>query len=371
MHFCCARTRRGVARPRAACFFVAMPVTIARAPTRLDFGGGWTDVPPYSTEEGGFVCNVAISRHVTVRLTAAGSPARRAAPAKGASEWDSLPGTDEQALAAAVLRRYGAPSLVVSQAKDFPVGAGLGGSSAAGVATIAALATFAPPSAGRGFAVHDASGAIDRSRLAEASRAIEVEELGIPGGRQDHYAAAYGGALALTFGEAGTEVQRIALPAGVVRALESRLVVVYSGESRISGDTITAVLDAYGRRERGVLTALACMKGLAREMATALAGGDIDALGALVGEHWRHQRALHPAIPTARIDAIVERGTAAGALGCKALGASGGGCVLLVATEESAPAVRAAVTPLGRILPFTLDSEGVRAWTEDGKEDVA
>jgi len=345
-----------------------MPVTIARAPTRLDFGGGWTDVPPYSTQEGGFVCNVAIARHATVRLSPTGSGERGPARDTTAEGWGwGLHGKDDQALAAAVLRRHGAPSLMVSQTSDFPVGAGLGGSSAVGVAMIAALASFAPDGLEgerAGLAVRDDAGEIDRTLLAEASRAIEVDDLGIPGGRQDHYAAAYGGALALTFGEAGTEVRRLTLPPDVVRALEARLVVVYTGESRISGDTITAVLDAYGRRERNVLAALACMKALAREMADALAGGDIDALGALVGEHWRHQRSLHPAIPTARIDAIVERGTAAGAVGCKALGASGGGCVLLVAGEERAHAVREAVAPLGRLLTFTLDTEGVRWWTE-------
>lgn len=345
-----------------------MPLTIARAPTRLDFGGGWTDVPPYSAEEGGFVCNLAIARYATVRLSSTPEVAdARPADAHGGRKAGPARGSGDQALADAVLRRHGTPSLTVTQANDFPVGAGLGGSSAAGVAMIAAVSSFTPVGIGATLAIRGATGDFDRSRLAEASRTIEVEELGIPGGRQDHYAAAYGGGLALTFGATGTAARRLSLSPETIRTLESRLIVAYTGESRISGDTITAVLDAYGRRERGVLHSLACMKTLAREMADVLEAGDVDALGALVGEHWRYQRALHPAIPTARIDALVARGGAEGAIGCKALGASGGGCVLLVAAEGKERAVREAVAPLATLLDFAVDTEGVKCST--GEDD--
>jgi D-glycero-alpha-D-manno-heptose-7-phosphate kinase len=93
-------------------------------------------------------------------------------------------------------------------------------------------------------------------------------------------------------------------------------------------------------------------------MAGALRRGALDDLGALVGEHWVHQRSLHPQITTARIDAIVERATAAGALGVKALGASGGGCVLAVAPAGGEEPVCAAVGALAELLPFTVDTTG-------------
>ncbi|HEX5635033.1 MAG TPA: hypothetical protein VFX50_17440, partial [Gemmatimonadales bacterium] len=238
----------------------------------------------------------------------------------------------------------------VAICNDFPVGAGLGGSSAAGVAVAAAIAAWR---SGHGAAV-----ALDRVQLAEESRRREVEELGVAGGRQDHYAAALGGALALTFG-ATTEARRIPLTDEGAAEIERRCVVAYSGESRISGATIDAVIGAYARGEQRVLDELAAMKALAREMADALAHADLDRLGALVGSHWRHQRALHPSIPTARIDEILARGAAAGALGGKALGASGGGCVVLVAGEGREDAVRAAVAPLADLLEFRIDHAGV------------
>jgi len=249
----------------------------------------------------------------------------------------------------AALRRASAgslnSSLNASLDSDFPVGAGLGGSSAACVALSAALAAW------RGELLSPAM-------LAEHSREIEVEELGIPGGRQDHYAAAFGGALALTFGDRVT-VDPIALDEPTCAALEQRCLVRYTGESRISGDTIQAVLDAYLARTPSVVFALDRMAALARLMATSLTFGDLESLGALVGEHWVHQRSLHPGIATPRIDAMITRALAAGALGAKPLGASGGGCVLVIAARDRVHDVAAAIDGLGEPLPFRIARRGV------------
>jgi D-glycero-alpha-D-manno-heptose-7-phosphate kinase len=304
----------------------------ASAPVRIDFGGGWTDVPPYSDEEGGFVCNAAIARYAVVRL--------RTGVGSGEGSRDDGAG----AFARAALRRYGVDDVRLEVTSDFPVGAGLGGSSAAGVAITGALAAW------RGAAM-------DRQELAEASRRLEVEDLGIAGGRQDHYAAAFGGVLGLTFG-ATTVVRRIPVTEELRADLERRCIVVYTGQSRISGETITAVLGAYARRDARVVEALSRMKRLAEEMAAAIGASDVDALGTLVGEHWTHQRALHPAIPTPLIDAILAAGGRAGALGGKALGASGGGCVLVIAPADGAARVRAAVESLAAPLAVRMDERG-------------
>ena len=315
-----------------------MPRTLAyRAPTRIDFGGGWTDVPPYCEREGGFVCNLAVSRYATVRATALPQPD---APPRVVTDRPA-----DGALVDAAAASARARGLELALHNDFPVGAGLGGSSAAGVATLAALAAWAGE--------HPT-----RAELAERSRACEVEELGIPGGRQDHYAAAFGGALGLRFHDGRVDVERVALAESTMAALERRCILLYTGQSRVSGDTITAVVDAYVGGEPRVLAALRRMRELAERMPDALARGDLDALGALVDEHWTHQRSLHPAIPTERIDAIVERARAAGARGAKAMGASGGGCVLVIAGDD-VERVAAAVAPLGERLTFAVDVQGV------------
>lgn len=310
-----------------------MSVLVARAPARLDFGGGWTDVPPYSEERGGCVCNVAIELHAvaTVRSRGDGSHGGNAA------------GPDV-ALTQAAIRRSGLSDVRVDVHAEFPLGAGLGGSSAAGVAVLGALAAW------RGDEV-------TAPQLAEESRRLEVEDLHVAGGRQDHYAAAMGGALGLWFTDRVT-TRRIALSSAAVDALQSRCIVVYTGQSRISSDTITAVVNAYRSRESRVLDALDRMRDLANGMIAALEAADVDGLGDLVHEHWARQRSLHPAIPTPAIDAILADAWKAGARGGKALGASGGGCVLAIAAEGREDEVRQAMTRLATPLPVRIAHHG-------------
>ncbi len=307
---------------------------IARAPTRLDFGGGWTDVPPYPEREGGAVCNVAITRYATV-TAATGEPGAGSGCTRRSGEDD---------LIRAALRRSGSEHADVRLSSDFPVAAGLGGSAAAGVALAGALAILS-------------GSPLQPHALAALSRDTEVAELGVPGGFQDHYAASFGGALLITFANL-VQVRRLGCRDQTFAELAQRGVLVYSGESRLSGATITAVSDAYRAGDRVVVDALTRMKALAVEMADALVTGDLDALGALTGEHWIHQRALHPSITTARIDAIMVAASRAGALGAKALGASGGGCVLAIAARGREDELARALSPFGERLSYAVDTRG-------------
>ena len=313
---------------------------IARAPTRIDFGGGWTDVPPYPETDGGCVCNVAISRFATVRIRDAEHVDRTVVSTPGQP-------SDGEPLITAAVRRVGLRGAEVTLRSDFPIGAGLGGSSAAGVALQGALAVWRGDSSEH-----------DRAAIAERSRDVEVVDLGVAGGRQDHYAAAFGGALGLRFTD-HVAVERIELADRTRHELERRALLVYTGQSRISGDTINAVIDAYRRRSSRVVAALSRMKDLAEQMIAALRDADVDALASLVAEHWVHQRSLDPGITTDRIETIMERAHAAGALGGKALGASGGGCVLLICADTTVAAVRDAVASLGELVPFAIDLTGL------------
>lgn len=285
---------------------------------------------PYCDEQGGAVCNVAISRYATARV-AIGTDA-------GAGS-----GTDDLLVRAAIARS-GAAGVTASVTSDFPIGAGLGGSSAAGVALAGALAALQGES-------------LDVVALAERSRRTEIEDLGVAGGFQDHYAAAFGGALLLEY-HGGISVERLPLADGTCDALARRGLLIYTGESRISASTITAVSDAYRARDRAVCAALARMRALALEMAASLRAADLDALGEQLSEHWVHQRALHQGITTPRIEAIGREATRSGALGIKALGASGGGCVLVIAREGREEELAHALAPLGERLPFTIDRSG-------------
>jgi D-glycero-alpha-D-manno-heptose-7-phosphate kinase len=316
---------------------VPNPELTVRAPTRIDFGGGWTDVPPYDVEQGGFVCNVAISRYATVQFAPLDDEA---------SEPELVVRREgDRALLRAVARKYDVRGARITLTNDFPVAAGLGGSSAAGVAVIAGALRWLGRSK-------------SRAEIAEASRELEVLEMGIAGGRQDHYAAAFGGALGLHFRK-WIGVEPIPLSPATIEALPRRCIVVYTGESRISANTITAVMGAYRAESSHVRDALRRMKDLAEEMVPALQAGDIDALGRLVGEQWVHQRSLDDAIATPTIDRMIETAMKSGAVGCKALGASGGGCVLMIAASGREDEVRASVSEMGTEIQYSIDLQGV------------
>jgi D-glycero-alpha-D-manno-heptose-7-phosphate kinase len=299
---------------------------VARAPTRIDFGGGWTDVPPYPAEHEGFVCNVAITRYSTATVS------------QGLDD-------HEVPLVSAALRRAGLADARVELRNDFPLGAGLGGSSAAGVALAGALAAW------RGER-------LSRVELAERSCTTERSDLGIAGGSQDHYAAAFGGALGLSFRKGAIDVEPIALDRAVRSELTRRCLLWFTGESRISAQQIKVVVDALGAGDRRVLGLLAGMKSCARSAADALRRGSFDDLGRVVGEHWTLQRELHPSITTSTIDAICLRAYAAGALGCKALGASGGGCVVVIVGDDNGDDVARSIGDLATPLDYAVDISG-------------
>lgn len=311
-------------------------MVVASAPARVDLAGGWTDVPPYTTEVGGAVCNVAIEMRATATVRAAGSAV--------------VPPSEP--LVRAAWERAGRPAVSMELTSAIPLSSGLGGSSAAGVALAAALAAW------RGERPTAQS-------LAEASRLTEVETLGVPGGCQDHYAAAFGGALLLRCGET-TVVQAVPLSSGAIATFEQRAMIAFTGESRMSSRTIVAVLEAYARGDARTCDALQAMKALAPQMAAALRVGDIDRLGALLAEQWVAQRALHETITTPLIDTIVADVQAAGALGTKALGASAGGCVLVIAREGQESAVREALARHARLLPLQVARTGVHLDMDGG-----
>ena len=302
---------------------------LANAPCRIDLAGGWTDVAPYTSEVGGAVCNVAIELRATARVSAA----------------DGLHQPVDPLVRAAWLRA-GEPAVAIELTSDIPVGSGLGGSSAAGVAIAAALAAW------RGVE-------LSRRDLAELSRSTEIETMGLAGGCQDHYAAAFGGALLLT---CATETTPTAVPLSdsTITAFEARGLIAFTGKSRMSSSTITAVLQAYRNSEHVTCEALRTLARLAPHMAAALVDGDVDRLGELIAQQWQAQRSLHPTITTRLIDLIIAEAAAAGALGTKALGASGGGCVFVLAAADRVDEVRRAVARHATILPFRIARNGVQ-----------
>jgi len=326
----------------------------ATAPVRLDFAGGWTDVPPFSTREGGIVVNAAIALTARVALTLGGPRIRLVSEDLGqeleCADSGGLVLDGRLDLLKAGLRMLpvqGACTLTTRC--DAPPGSGLGSSGAMDVALVAALSLArAERVSGR--------------EIAEQAWYLETVEAKIPGGKQDQFAAALGGFQRLTFRDPDVGIEPMTLDPAFAAALQGRTVLCYTGRSRVSGATIARVMAAYERGDPGVTGALRALKDVASAMAEALRAGDVTRVAALLSENWQHQQRLDPEMCTPEMARLESAMRAAGALGGKAAGAGAGGSMFFVTGDAPAAAISAARAAGATVLPVQWALEGVRAW---------
>ncbi|MGH7568044.1 MAG: hypothetical protein ACREL9_03590 [Gemmatimonadales bacterium] len=326
----------------------------ASAPVRLDFAGGWTDVPPFSQREGGVVVSAAIRLAAHVELTLGGRRIRLVSEDLGqeleCANSGGLVLDGKLDLLKAGLRMF--PVLgpcTLTTRSDAPLGSGLGTSGALDVALVACLTAARQER-------------LDARELADAGWQLEVLEAGHPGGRQDQLAAALGGCNRLSFRDPDVGIESITLDPAFAAALERRTILCYTGVSRVSGQTIARVMGAYERGEPAVAGALRAMKQTAERMVEALRAGDAARVGALLSENWKHQQALDPDMQTPQMARLEQAMTDAGVLGGKAAGAGAGGSMFFLAGDDPRPAFAAALASGATVLPVRWAREGVRAW---------
>ncbi len=290
-----------------------------RAPLRIDFGGGWTDVPLYAEEHGGAVFSTAITKYVK--------------------------GHFARPDATGLLHALRGDRSYVSYRVDIPAGSGLGSSAAQRVLWLALLKTSTNNNASR----------TEIARIAcDLSKA-----LGILGGKQDEYAAALGGMHLFSF-DASVRAQRTDLSLQLLENMRARLVLVYSGICRVSGAIHEAVWTSYRSGNPAVRPALDGLKRVAGDMARALAAEDLDEFSTLLSENWTYQKALHHSVSNSRLDDLFDFACAHGATGGKACGAGGGGCFIFMAGPGQSEALRTALRSRHvDIIDFDFDSYGV------------
>lgn len=300
----------------------AMPSYTATAPVRIDLAGGWTDVAPFSEREGGLVVNAAITLRVRATLEPGkdgmlifAEDLRQAAKINRASELDAM---GDLLLHRAALRMYPVGPGTLRTKSDVPPGSGLGSSGALDVALIALLTTA------RGEQ-------LSHEEIAAEAFRLEAVEAGIPGGRQDQYAAALGGINCFTFRGDEVTVEPCSLDPAFQQELERRLVVCYTGSSRLSGDTIHRVMEAYDQGNDTVTGALRELTEVAYRMNLALKEANLREVGRLLSVNWAAQRRLDPQMATTTMDALEAEMRAAGAIGGKAAGSGAGGCMVFLA----------------------------------------
>lgn len=291
----------------------------SRAPVRIDFAGGWTDVSIFARGAGGAVVSATIDKYVTGFLEIADEGAESVGSVEGMS---------------------------VSYRSDLPAGSGLGTSSALNVVWLSLVKS-------------QIASDEDRRRIAELAYQLE-EMLGILGGKQDQYSSALGGFNFFRFDDT-VNCERLDLTPETIRALEERLVLVYTGKARLSGNIHENVWGAFRRGQPETVNALYDLRNCAIRMRTVLLKGDMEEFGDLLTQNWKHQRTLDPSVTNEQIERLMAVGKEAGAVGAKALGAGGGGCLLFFAGEGRRPEVQETLKAAGsRIIPFRFEFDGLQ-----------
>ena len=327
------------------------PVFRAAAPVRLDFAGGWTDVPPFSAREGGVVITAGVRLFARAEVQVGGRGFRLVSEDLNdkleVADSAGLVNDGRLVLHKAALRMLPVGACTLITRSDAPPGSGLGTSGALDVALVAAL------SAARGESP-------DPVDIAERACHLEAVEAGIPGGRQDQFASSHGGFLRLDFKDPDAEVKRLPVDTAFAEELGRRTILCYTTATRFSGATINRVMHAYEQGNQEVARALHGIRAVAESMADALVSADAARIGRLMSENWRHQLALDPQMQTEKMAELEEAVLAAGAFGGKAAGSGAGGCMFFLAPDDPEPVTRAARACGVTILPVRWAMYGVR-----------
>jgi len=332
----------------------------AIAPARiLDFGG-WTDT---WFAGHGLVLNMAVDLYAKVVIIPREKPgasivAQDFGEAVEIRDPSQILYDGKHDLLKAALNVTQVDGVDISVYSDVPPGCGTGSSAAVSVALVGALAVLAD--------MH-----LTPHEVAVLAHRLETEELGIQSGVQDQVASAMGGiGFHCIDPYPSVSSSPVRLPENISLELESRLLLVYTGESHLSGDVHKSVIADYEAGVQRTVDAIQTLRETPLWAKSALMRGDFVELAEIMNINNSAQKRLHPRITTESIEKLEEVARDAGAMGFKVNGAGGGGSVTLLCASDNVRQVEAAVKRAGfQILPCHLDYRGLRTWVtvRDGR----
>jgi D-glycero-alpha-D-manno-heptose-7-phosphate kinase len=336
----------------------------SKAPLRVSFAGGGTDVSPYADERGGLVLNATITKYAYVTLhprhddTIQLHSTTYHTTAKYNID-EPLPYDGTLDLVKAVINRVfqdkdAAPTracgLEFFVHNDAPPGSGLGGSSTMVVALVGAFREW----------LHTPWTDYDVANLAFQ---IERVDMRMAGGKQDQYAAAFGGFNFIEFQRDRVIVNPLRIRRSTLNELQHNLLLCYTGTTRRSARIIESQVQNYREGATDAVRAMDELKRLAVEMKKSLLVDNLDDFGALLHDAWLSKRQMAAQISNAQIDELYEAARKAGALGGKISGAGGGGYMFFFCPNNTKYGVAEALEKLGaQVVDFGFDLEGMQTW---------
>ncbi|MBQ8465498.1 MAG: dehydrogenase [Alphaproteobacteria bacterium] len=334
----------------------------AKAPLRLGFAGGGTDVSPYCDEYGGSILNATINMYAyaTIDLINGKNIVLCASDRKEYFETEVttfIPYNGTLDLLKAVYNRlikdfaFKPQSFRLTTYVDAPAGSGLGSSSTLVVAILKAFVEWL-------------NLPLDDYGIAQLAWSIEREDLAMSGGLQDQYAAAFGGFNFMQFkGHQNVLVNPLRIKRKYLDELEINLLLYYTGTSRLSSKIINSQISNVKNKTVNTLAALNKIKQSSYDMKEALLMGRLNDMGYLLNEAWINKKATSTAITNPIIDELYETALDAGATGGKISGAGGGGFFMFFCPELTRYSVIEALKKYdGEFKRFTFTDYGAQSW---------
>lgn len=320
---------------------------LTRSPLRISLGGGGTDLPSYSSLNGGFVISAAINKYVYVAVNrpfAPGISLKYSSIENPKSVDDIAHPIIREALKIFNLRT---PQIEISTVADIPSGTGLGSSGSFTTALLKALYThYKTP--------------IHANKVAQIACEIELDKLKEPIGKQDQYIASYGGIAGMFFSADGTvNVDPLRISPGTIFDLEDNLLLFFTGKIRSASSMLLDQHTKSINHDTKMKENLDQIKEIGIHIGAALEGNNPRLFGSLMDEHWNLKRNRTSGMTNDDIDDWYGIGRANGALGGKLVGAGGGGFLMFYA--EDAQSLRKAMSKIGlEELRFKFDFEGTK-----------
>jgi D-glycero-alpha-D-manno-heptose-7-phosphate kinase len=316
---------------------------VTQTPLRVGLVGGGTDIPGYYREHGGRVLNAAIDKYVYVIVKQRFDDEIYVNYSKKEIV-TSVQDVQHELVREAMYMAGVQGGVEITTLADIPsAGSGLGSSSSVTVGLLHAL-----------FAYQGQQ--LSAAELAERACAIEIDRCRKPIGKQDQYAAAFGGICDIHFGVGDrVVVDQVRMPPPLRRRMQAELLLFFTGITR----SANVILSEQSANIKDRLPQLGQLRDLAGEAAEGLRVGDIDALGVALRKSWEAKRALAAGVSNSEIEEAVEAALAAGATGAKVTGAGGGGFLLVVCPLESQRRVRESLAHM-KEPPIKLEPMGSR-----------
>ncbi len=331
----------------------------SKAPLRISFGGGGTDVEPYLSDNGGIVLSTTIDKYAygSLRLRDDRDITVTSLDYDIVAKYnldETLIYNGKLDLVKAVIRRLNQENH--KQGLDFflhcdaPPGSGLGSSSTVVVSLIGLFKQW----------LHLPLTNYDISDMAYQ---IERLDLGIKGGKQDQYAATFGGFNFIEFNRDWTIVNPLRVSADVLNELHYNLLLCYTGKTRLSSGIIDTQVERYVQRQADVVHAMDELKAIATAQKNALLQGRLSEFGALLHEAWINKKKMAPQISDPGIDELYETACRHGALGGKISGAGGGGYIFFYCQFDKKHIVAEKLERLDvQVVDFNFDLHGMQTW---------